>query len=127
MKIMSSMNKIQNKKRMYGYDMNDSSMQFVSNDYSSPDQLGRLEITGIKIERSSNNFDLIRIEYTDGGRTKEILEESLYHRNDEELERENLLLATYKDVASKKDVKEIKCADFLDEIYKRLKADVRYA
>ena len=126
MKIIKNLKANENKKRMYGYDMKDSVSSYVSANLNSPKQIGRLEITELEICKSENSFDLFRIKYIDGGKLKESIEKSLYQRSDEEIKRENLLLSTYKDVARRNDLKEIKCADFLDEIKERLKSDIRY-
>lgn len=126
MKIMKNTDKIKNVKRMYGYDMKEPSDSFVASDLNSAKEIGKLEIIGIKIEKNKDGFDLVKIQYNDGGRIKESIEESLFQRTDEELKQENILFSTYKEIERLNHVKEIKCSDFLEEIKERFKNDVRY-
>lgn len=127
MKIISSINKTQNKKRMYGYDIKTTSASYVSSSMAlSPRAITKFEIVGMKIEKREGNLDCIRIQYNDGGKIKETIEESSFRRSEEDLERENSLLFTYSDVAKMQEVKEIKCTDFLEEVKGRLKEDIRY-
>ncbi len=128
MKIIRRIDNNKKSQRMYGYDMKGAAASIVSASLDTRQMVkANDEIFSMEIEKSTVGNDKIKISYNDSGKIKENLKISYYTRSESELESENYLLSTYKEVSKKLDIREIKCSDFLDEVKARLINDVRYA
>ncbi len=126
MKIIKNENQNKLLKRVYGHSLFQNVEKSVSSSSEIPIKKEFKNATKISLERMDDS-DEIKITLNENGREGVRVVKSLFKRGEEDFKNDSYILASYQEVISKKQIKEINSEDFLLDVKARFKNSVRYA